>query len=98
MAFGHPKNCAFHGSCAPGTSSVRCSRLFGHSLLVEAAEEIKLLGAGDEFLERRGAVVGKGERFDVTDLAGAAKRAGKDERRGQRRDPRADGVACRRER
>ena len=33
LAFGHSKNCAFHGSCAPGTSSVRCSRLFGHSLL-----------------------------------------------------------------
>jgi hypothetical protein len=33
MAFGHSKSCAFHGSCAPGTSSMRCSRLFGHSLL-----------------------------------------------------------------
>jgi hypothetical protein len=32
LAFGHPKSCAFHGSCAPGTSSMRCSRLFVHSL------------------------------------------------------------------
>jgi hypothetical protein len=32
LAFGHPKSCAFHGSRAPGTSSMRCSRLFVHSL------------------------------------------------------------------
>ncbi len=37
MAFGHPKSCAFHGSCAPGTGSLRCSRLFVHSLLVVPA-------------------------------------------------------------
>ena len=33
MAFGHSKSFAFHGSCTPGTSSLRCGRLFVHSLL-----------------------------------------------------------------
>ena len=33
VAFGHSKSCAFHGSCAPGTGSLRCSRLLIHSLL-----------------------------------------------------------------
>ena len=33
LAFGHSKRCAFFGSCAPGTSSLRCCRLFAHSLL-----------------------------------------------------------------
>jgi len=32
MAFGHSKSCAFHGSCTPGTSSLRCGRLCVHSL------------------------------------------------------------------
>ncbi len=33
LAFVHSKTCGFHGSCAPGTGSLRCSRLFVHSLL-----------------------------------------------------------------
>ena len=37
-AFGHSKSCAFHGSCTPGTSSMRCSRLCGHSLLAGRGE------------------------------------------------------------
>jgi hypothetical protein len=32
VAFGHSKRGAFHGSCAPGTSSMRYTRLFVHSL------------------------------------------------------------------
>jgi hypothetical protein len=36
MAFGRSKSCAFHGSCTPGTSSLRCGRLFVHSLLSDA--------------------------------------------------------------
>ncbi len=35
LAFGHLKTCGFHGSCAPGTSSMRCSRLLVHSLLAK---------------------------------------------------------------
>jgi len=37
MAFGHSKSFAFHGNCAPGTSSMRCCRLFVHSLLMVLA-------------------------------------------------------------
>ncbi len=44
MAFGHPKRCAFHGSCAPGTSSMRCSRLFVHSLFGIARRGRSLAG------------------------------------------------------
>ena len=33
VAFGHSKTCGFHGSFAPGTGSLRCGRLFVHSLL-----------------------------------------------------------------
>jgi hypothetical protein len=33
VAFVHTKTSSFHGSCAPGTSSMRCCRLFVHSLL-----------------------------------------------------------------
>jgi hypothetical protein len=42
LAFGHSKRCAFHGSCAPGTSSVRCSRLCGHSLLAARGQSPSL--------------------------------------------------------
>jgi len=36
------KTCGFRGSCAPGTSSLRCRRLFGHSL---PSRRAALLGA-----------------------------------------------------
>ena len=36
-AFGHAKTCGFHRSFAPGTGSLRCSRLFGHSLLTPSS-------------------------------------------------------------
>ena len=42
MAFGYSKSCAFHGSCTPGTSSMRCGRLFVHSLLAACGQSPSL--------------------------------------------------------
>jgi dienelactone hydrolase len=41
MAFGQLRTCGFRERCAPGTSSVRCRRLFFHSLLAARREPIR---------------------------------------------------------
>ena len=60
LALGHPKSCAFHGSCTPGTSSLRCSRLFVHSLL-ETREKRHRSGCG-AFRETRSGRPGRSSR------------------------------------
>jgi hypothetical protein len=68
LAFGHSKSGAFHGSCALGTSSMRCSRLFVHSLLATPKPDQRRIKRGTACFpdESGGSVVGWSAHDDAT--------------------------------